>query len=68
MQSMTPEERAHPEIIKGSRRRRIAAGSGTSPQSVNQLLNQFRQLKETYQRFADLESRGRMPKIGFPGR
>lgn len=67
MQSMTPEERARPEIIKGSRRRRIALGSGTSPQAVNQLLNQFRQLEETYHRFAEMESRGRMPKIKFPG-
>ena len=66
MQSMTPEERAHPEMIKGSRRRRIGLGSGTSPQAVNQLLNQFRQLKETYQRFAEMESRGRMPNIRLP--
>jgi len=67
IQSMTPQERAHPEMIKGSRRRRIALGSGTSPQGVNQLLNQFRQLKETYHRFAEMESRGRLPKVRFPG-
>ena len=41
--SMTPEERRRPEIIGGSRRRRIAKGSGTSPQEVNRLLNHFRQ-------------------------
>jgi signal recognition particle subunit SRP54 len=44
--SMTPEERQHPEILDGSRRRRIARGSGTSPQDINQLLNQFRQAQK----------------------
>ncbi len=39
--SMTPQERRHPEIINGSRRRRIARGSGTTPADVNRLLNQF---------------------------
>ncbi|MEW6034568.1 MAG: signal recognition particle protein [Chloroflexota bacterium] len=46
IQSMTPEERHTPEIISGSRRRRIARGSGTSPQDVNQVLNQFRQVQK----------------------
>jgi signal recognition particle subunit SRP54 len=44
--SMTPEERRKPEIIDGSRRRRIAQGSGTTPQDVNQLLNQFRSMQK----------------------
>ena len=44
--SMTREERQHPEIIDGSRRRRISRGSGTTPQDVNQLLNQFRQVQK----------------------
>jgi signal recognition particle subunit SRP54 len=44
--SMTPQERHSPQIIDGSRRRRIARGSGTSPQDVNQLLNQWRQAKK----------------------
>lgn len=39
--SMTPSEREHPEIINGSRRKRIADGSGTSIQEVNRLLKQF---------------------------
>lgn len=43
--SMTPEERRRPEIIDGSRRRRIARGSGTTPQEVNQLLNQFFEMR-----------------------
>ena len=41
IQSMTPEEKAHPEIINGSRRKRIADGSGTSLPEVNRLLKQF---------------------------
>jgi len=44
--SMTPEERAKPEVINPSRRRRIATGSGTEPQDVNALLKQFRQMKK----------------------
>lgn len=46
IQSMTPQERIHPEIIKASRRQRIAKGSGTSVQQVNQLIKQFDQSKE----------------------
>jgi signal recognition particle subunit SRP54 len=44
--SMTPDERRNPGIIGGSRRRRIARGSGTSPQDINRLLNQFRQMQK----------------------
>jgi signal recognition particle subunit SRP54 len=43
--SMTPQERRNPDIIKPSRRRRIAAGSGTTSDEVNQMLNQFRQMQ-----------------------
>ena len=46
IQSMTPKERRNPEIIKASRRQRIANGSGTTIQQVNQLLKQFEQSKE----------------------
>ena len=46
IQSMTPEERRNPEIIKASRRQRIAKGSGTTVQQVNILLRQFEQSKE----------------------
>ena len=44
--SMTPGERAKPELIKASRKRRIAAGSGVSVQEVNRLLNQFEQMQK----------------------
>ena len=50
--SMTPEERRRPEIIGGSRRRRIARGSGTTPRDVNQLLNQFRQVQKLTRQLA----------------
>lgn len=56
IQSMTPEERLDPQIISGSRRRRIAAGSGTTTQDVNQLLKQFAQARKL------LKSIGRMGK------
>ena len=44
--SMTPKERAHHQIINGSRRKRIAKGSGTSVQAVNQLLKQYVQTQK----------------------
>jgi len=44
--SMTPQERSHPAIIGGRRRRRIARGSGRTPQDVNQLLNRFAQMQK----------------------
>ena len=44
--SMTPMERQHPQVIKGSRRRRIATGSGTQVQDVNKLLKQFTQMQK----------------------
>jgi signal recognition particle subunit SRP54 len=58
IRSMTLEERHHPEILNGSRRRRIARGSGTTPQDINQLLNQFRQTQKLMKQF----SRTRNPK------
>ena len=52
IQSMTPAERRNPRIIKGSRRRRIAEGSGTSVQMVNQLLAQYEQMKKLFKNFS----------------
>jgi signal recognition particle subunit SRP54 len=43
--AMTPQERSRPELIKASRKRRIAAGSGVPVQEVNRLLNQFEQIQ-----------------------
>jgi len=61
IQSMTPEERRHPEIINGSRRRRIAAGAGSDIHQVNQLLNQFKQVQKMMKQLGS----GRMPKNPF---
>jgi signal recognition particle subunit SRP54 len=49
---MTPQERAKPEIIKASRKRRIATGSGVSVQEVNRLLNQFEQTQKVMKQFS----------------
>jgi signal recognition particle subunit SRP54 len=58
--SMTPQERRHPELIKGSRRLRIAKGSGTNVQAVKQLIKQFEQMRKVMRQV----SQGRMPDLG----
>jgi signal recognition particle subunit SRP54 len=58
--SMTPEERRRPELIKGSRRLRIAKGSGTSVQHVNQLVKQFDQMRKVMRQLG----KGKMPDLG----
>jgi signal recognition particle subunit SRP54 len=58
--SMTPWERRHPESIKGSRRLRIAKGSGTSVQQVNQLVKQFGEMRKLMKGL----STGKMPDLG----
>ena len=67
--SMTPAERAKPELLKASRKRRVAAGAGVSVQEVNRLLAQFDQA----QKMMKMVARGGMQKMlrafrgGFPG-
>jgi signal recognition particle subunit SRP54 len=56
--SMTPQERHNPTIIGGSRRRRIARGSGVKPYDVNQLLNQFQQM----QKLMKMGVKGKLPR------
>jgi signal recognition particle subunit SRP54 len=58
--SMTPQERRHPELIKGSRRLRIARGSGTNVQAVKALIKQFGQMRKIMRQV----SSGRMPDLG----
>jgi signal recognition particle subunit SRP54 len=58
--SMTPQERSHPELIKGSRRLRIARGSGTNVQQVNQLVKQFDQMRKLMRQMG----RGKLPDLG----
>ncbi len=59
--SMTKEERINPDIIDGSRRQRVARGSGTSPQEVNRLMKQYRETRKLFKSFR----KGKMPF--FPG-
>ena len=54
--SMTLRERRYPDTIDGSRRRRIAKGSGTTPADVNQLLNQFRQMQKMFKQYGNMLS------------
>jgi signal recognition particle subunit SRP54 len=58
--SMTPDERRHPELIKGSRRLRIARGSGTNVQAVKALIKQFEQMRKVMRQF----TQGKMPDLG----
>jgi signal recognition particle subunit SRP54 len=55
--SMTRAERANPDILNGSRRRRIAAGSGTTPQDVNQLVDQLFTMRKQMKQFSKMEKR-----------
>lgn len=56
--SMTPGERRNPKLLDGSRKRRIARGSGTTPHDINQLVNQFSQMQALMKQF----TKGRVPK------
>lgn len=66
IQSMTPKERRNPDIIKASQRKRIAKGSGTSIQEVNQLLKQFELTKEMMNRMQKGGLKGLKGLKGFP--
>ena len=64
---MTIEERRNPQVINASRRRRISAGSGTTVQEVNRLLNQFDQMKKMLKQFSGKggKKRGMMGRMPF---
>lgn len=59
IQSMTPEERRNPDLLNGSRRRRVAEGSGVEVRDVNQLLKQFREMKKVMKTMTKLMGKGR---------
>ena len=65
--SMTPEERHNPEILKYSRKMRIANGSGKTPADINRMLKKFEQMKDTMKKMEAYRKSGRMPPGGFPG-
>jgi len=66
IRSMTREERHHPEVLNGSRRRRIAQGSGTTVQEVNRLVKQFDQMRKMMRELADMEQGGRRRPPSMP--
>jgi signal recognition particle subunit SRP54 len=68
IRSMTVEERATPQLINGSRRTRIANGSGTTPSDVNRLVKQFSEMQKMMKRFG-MTGKGKKGKRrgGFPG-
>ena len=65
IRSMTLKERKHPEILNASRRRRIAAGSGTTVQDVNQLIRQFEDMKKQMKMVMN-QARGKKGRFRFP--
>ena len=65
--SMTAHERAHHEVINGSRRKRIARGSGTSVQEVNQLLRQYAQMRKMFKDMGKASFGRKLAGMKFPG-
>jgi signal recognition particle subunit SRP54 len=61
--SMTPQERSFPDVIRGSRKKRIAAGSGTQIQDVNRMLKQFSQMQRMMKKFGKGGMKGMMRKL-----
>jgi signal recognition particle subunit SRP54 len=61
--SMTPKERSRPELIDGSRKKRIAAGSGTSIQQVNNLLKQFDEMRKMMKKMNTMQASGKLSKL-----
>jgi len=69
IQSMTKEERANPNILNSSRKKRIARGSGTTVQDVNRLVRQFEQTQKMIQQLGGISKKGkrfRLPNLGLP--
>ncbi len=64
--AMTKAERAHPEILNASRKKRIAAGSGTSVEDVNKLLKQFEQIKNLMKQFSGKKGKQMLGKMKLP--
>jgi len=68
IRSMTPRERRDPGVLNGSRRRRIAGGSGTTLPDVNRLVKQFTEMQRMMKQLSGMRGRGGMPGLGgFPG-
>ena len=65
--SMTKEERKHPELFKYSRKQRVAQGSGKTMQDVNKVLKKYEQMKEMMKKMEQYKKTGRMPPGGMAG-
>ncbi len=63
--SMTPKERRHPQVLNGSRKKRIARGSGTSVEEINRLLRQYGQMRKLMKRLGKADSRALKRQLGF---
>jgi signal recognition particle subunit SRP54 len=67
IRSMTPQERRNPKILKANRKRRVAAGSGTTVQDVNALLKQFQEMKKMMKQLTKGRGRGLRNLMGGMG-
>ena len=67
IRSMTPKERKDPSILNASRRKRIAAGSGTTVQDVNTLIRQFEQAQQMMKRMMGAKDKKALRNMRFPG-
>jgi len=64
IQSMTPRERRHPDVLNGSRKQRVARGSGTQPQDVNRVLKQYQQMEKMMSKLSQGGMKGLMRQMG----
>jgi signal recognition particle subunit SRP54 len=63
--SMTPQERRHPQLLNGSRKKRIARGSGTSVEEINRLLRQYGQMRKLMKRLGKADPRALKRQLGI---
>jgi len=63
--SMTPKERRHPQLLNGSRKRRIAKGSGTSVEEINRLLRQYGQMRKLMKRLGKADPKALKRQLGL---
>jgi len=63
--SMTPQERRHPQVLNASRKRRVAKGSGTSVEEINRLLRQFGQMRKLMKRLGKVDARTLKRQLGI---
>jgi len=63
--SMTPRERRHPQLLNASRKRRIAKGSGTSVEEINRLLRQYGQMRKLMKRLGKADARTLKRQLGI---